>query len=115
MGVSGGERYLPLNIIEDKANGPAVIEVLTKKIPGIIPVEPIGDKVERAEAITYILESGNAYLPHPQEQSWVQGFIDECSSFPRGKYDDQVDAMTQGLNRLGNTVSVVERLKALVG
>lgn len=35
-------------LVEDKANGTAVIDVLKKEIPGIIPVEPFGGKVVRA-------------------------------------------------------------------
>ena len=35
----------------------------------------------------------------------MESFIDECSSFPNGKYDDQVDQMTQVLNRLRTAVA----------
>lgn len=83
--------------VEDKANGPAVISVLKNKIPGLIPVEPEGGKVARAYAITGILEAGNVYLPAPEHTPWVHDFIQECSSFPRGKYADRVDAMSQAL------------------
>ena len=54
----------------------------------------------RAQAVSPQVESCNVYLPHPSIAPWVPGFIDECSSFPNGKYDDQVDQMTQVLNRL---------------
>jgi phage terminase large subunit-like protein len=46
------------------------------------------------------VESGNVYLPHPSIAPWVEAFIEECCSFPNGKNDDQVDQMTQALNRL---------------
>ena len=46
------------------------------------------------------VESCNIYLPHPAIAPWVESFIDECSSFPNGKYDDQADQMTQVLNWL---------------
>jgi hypothetical protein len=46
------------------------------------------------------VESGNVYLPHPEITPWVQDFIEEVVSFPKGSYDDQVDAMTQALNQL---------------
>ena len=50
------------------------------------------------------MENCNVYLPHPAIAPWVPGFIDEASSFPNGKYDDQVDQMTQVLNWLRNAV-----------
>jgi hypothetical protein len=40
-------------------------------------------------------------LPHPAIAPWGRiSFIDECNSFPNGKFDDQVDQMSQALNRL---------------
>ena len=87
-------------LIEDKANGPAVIASLRHKVPGLIAVEPQGGKVARAHAVSPYIESGNVYLPHPAIAPWVWGFIDECAAFPNGSNDDQVDQMTQALSRL---------------
>jgi len=89
-----------LKLVEDKANGPAVIQALRHQMTGLMPVTPEGGKVARAPAISPQVESGNVYLPHPAIAPWVESFIDECGSFPNGKYDDQVDQMTQALNRL---------------
>lgn len=86
-------------LIEDKANGSAVIAMLQYEIPGILPINPEGGKVARAAAVSPLIEAGNIYLPHPQWQPWVQDFLDECASFPNGAHDDQVDAMTQMLLR----------------
>ena len=82
-------------LIEDKANGTAVIDVLKKEIPGIIPVEPMGGKVVRAHAVTAVVEAGNVYIPDPSIASWAHDFIEELSSFPSGAHDDQVDSLTQ--------------------
>ncbi|HXE63211.1 MAG TPA: phage terminase large subunit [Bryobacteraceae bacterium] len=95
-------------LVEDKANGPAIIASLKSRIPGLTPVEPDGDKIARAHAVTPVIESGNTYLPHPDIFPWVHGFIGESSAFPAGAYDDQVDTATQALRRLlvkegGNT------------
>jgi len=84
-------------LIEDKANGSAVIQMLANDIPGIIPVNPGGGKVARAQAIAPLVEAGNIYLPHPEFAPWVNDFIEECVQFPNGVNDDQVDAMTQAL------------------
>jgi len=83
--------------VEDKANGTAAVAVLKNKVPGLILVEPEGGKVSRAQAITGILEAGNVYLPDPRQHPWVDDFVQECASFPRGKYSDRVDAMSQAL------------------
>lgn len=85
-------------LIEDKANGTAVIQILRKRIPGLIAVEPEGGKVVRAIAAQPLLEAGNTYLPDPTIAPWVHDVITECSAFPNGAHDDDVDAMTQALN-----------------
>jgi predicted phage terminase large subunit-like protein len=86
-------------LIEDKANGSAVIQMMSKDIPGILAVNPEGGKVARAAAVSPMIEAGNVYLPHPQFMPWVTDFIEECAAFPNATHDDQVDAMTQGLLR----------------
>jgi predicted phage terminase large subunit-like protein len=86
-------------LIEDKANGPAVIQMLYREIPGLLPVNPSGGKAARAAAISPLIEAGNIYLPHPHYAPWVHDFIEECAAFPNGAHDDQVDAMTQALLR----------------
>jgi predicted phage terminase large subunit-like protein len=82
-------------LIEDKANGTAVIDVLKKEIHGLIPVEPLGGKIVRAHAVTAVVEAGNVYIPQASAAPWIHDFVEELSSFPSGAHDDQVDAMTQ--------------------
>lgn len=87
-------------LVEDKANGPAVISTLKSEIPGLVGVEPEGDKVSRAHAVTALFESGNVWLPHPAIAPWVKAFVLELLQFPLGAHDDDVDAATQALRRL---------------
>lgn len=87
-------------LIEDKANGPAVINSLQSTIAGIVPVEPDGSKEARAHAVSPQVEAGNVYLPIPERAPWIDDFINECAEFPNSTYADQVDAMTQALSRL---------------
>jgi predicted phage terminase large subunit-like protein len=91
--------YTLAKLIEDKANGSAVIQMLANEIPGLLPITPEGGKVARAAAVSPLIEAGNAYLPHPQYAPWVSDLIEECAAFPNGAHDDQVDAMTQALLR----------------
>jgi len=88
-----------VKLVEDKANGPAVIATLKREIGGLIEVNPEGGKISRASAASPMVESGNWYLPHPRIAPWVDGFITECAAFP-GAHDDQVDAWSQGAKRL---------------
>jgi predicted phage terminase large subunit-like protein len=87
-------------LIEDKANGPAIISMLRREIAGIIPVEPQGGKVVRAQAIVPYVESGNVWLPQPRNAPWLNDVIEELSTFPTGKQDDIVDSMSQALTYL---------------
>jgi predicted phage terminase large subunit-like protein len=87
-------------LIEDKANGPAVIDTLKAQVPGLIPIEPDGSKLARAHAVTSYWEARNVWLPHPVIAPWVTEFINEVTRFPAAANDDQVDAMTQALRRL---------------
>jgi predicted phage terminase large subunit-like protein len=86
-------------LVEDKANGSAVIATLQSEIAGIIAVQPEGGKEVRAHAVSSFVEAHNVFFPHPDLSPWVNSLIEECCSFPNGAHDDQVDAMTQALNR----------------
>lgn len=86
--------------VEDKANGTAVINALSRTVPGLIPVEPDGSKEARAAAVTPFAEAGSVFLPAPELAPWIGGFIDEHAAFPNGVHDDQVDATSQALNRM---------------
>jgi len=85
-------------LVEDKANGPAVISSLQRVVPGIIPVQPDGSKVARASAVSPFCEAGNVYLP--EFAPWVGDLVEECASFPLSTHDDQADTLSQALTRL---------------
>lgn len=88
-------------LVENTANGPAVIDSLKHHISGIIPVEPDGSKVARAHAVTALFEAGNVYIPDPSLFPWVREYITELTQFPSVAHDDQVDATTQALRHFG--------------
>lgn len=87
-------------LVEDKANGTAVVASLRAKVPGLIGVNPEGGKESRAHAYSYVPESGCCYLPHPTIAPWVDGFVEELRTFPNGEHDDQVDSFTQAMHKL---------------
>ena len=93
-------------LIEEAANGPAIINVLTGQIAGIIPVRPDGGKYARAQAALPIVEAGNVWLPDPRphgralpERAWVDDFLHQLCVFPTGAHDDDVDAFSQLIAR----------------
>lgn len=119
-------------LVENTANGPDVVAALRNEIGGIVAFNAgrHGDKIQRAHAVTWQIESGNVYLPGYQAgggqpdpartPGWVIEFLTEHASFPNGAYDDQVDTTTQALLWLRDrkadlpveTVDQVERQQA---
>jgi predicted phage terminase large subunit-like protein len=89
-----------VKLIEDKANGTAIIDTLKEDIDGIIAINPTESKYARASSVQPLCEAGNVFLPNKERHPWVNDFIEECTFFPNGKHDDQVDAMSQALTRL---------------
>ena len=103
-------------LIEDKANGPAVIQMLKREISGLIPVNPDGGKEARAHAVSPEIEAGNVFIPDSSIATWVNDFVEETASFPNGTNDDMVDSMTQALNRLGGkNKKLKDRYKQIYG
>ena len=98
-------------LIEDKANGSAIIQTLEKEMPGVLAVNPEGGKIARANAVSPMLEAHNVLFP--EECPWVFSELEpELIKFPRGKNDDQVDTLSQALNWLrGNTNRLEEAMK----
>ena len=88
-----------LKLVEDKANGPAIIADLKSEVPGMVAVEPEGSKEARAHAVSPMCEAGNVHLPDPSLWPEVQEWLDEICTFPKGVKDDRVDSFTQVLKR----------------
>ena len=86
-------------LIEDKANGSAVIQTLQREL-FCIPVDPLGGKLARLNAVAPAIESGHVFLPLSEKAAWAEDFIEQFAAFPSGAHDDMVDAATQALNRL---------------
>lgn len=90
-----------VKLVEDKANGPAIIDTLKQEISGIIPVSPGNDSKEaRASSVTPYWEAGQIYIPHPLWKPEVDDWIEEILNFPNATHDDNVDSMTYAVQRL---------------
>ena len=101
-------------VIEDKANGPAILSILRRRVGGMTPATPTAGKQSRvmtaggteketdarAMSMVALLAAGNVFLPHPAIAPWVWGFIEEHANFPNGSHDDDVDMTSQALMAL---------------
>ena len=85
-------------LIEEKANGSAVLELLDGKIPGLYPINPGSDgKDQRAWAALPYVEAGNVLIPEIAMCPWINDWKAEICTYPFGKHNDRVDAMVQVL------------------
>lgn len=83
-------------LIEDKANGPAIINTLKNRISGIIPITPKESKEARAFSVTPLFEAGNVFFYRNIRE--LSDMVEEIVGFPAASHDDTVDATTQALN-----------------
>jgi predicted phage terminase large subunit-like protein len=102
-------------LIEDRASGQSLIQELklATNYP-VIAVKADKDKETRASATTGYYESSRVFFP--ADVQWVADLEDELASFPNGLHDDQVDALSQALNRLrsgGDNLGLVAYLKGI--
>lgn len=89
-------------LIEEKANGSALIQTLRERVRfPINGVRPTESKMVRAIAIAPWVEAGNVMIP-AADSPWLDEWLTNVCAFPRGKSDDDVDAMSQALRRLNN-------------
>ena len=82
-------------LVEEKANGAALISSLKRDVSGIIPINPDRSKEVRTNAVAPIFESGNVYFP--SSAPWLDDCVEELIRFPFAKHDDFVDTITQGI------------------
>lgn len=123
-------------LVEDKANGTAVMDVLKRQVPGLVAIEPEGGKEARAFAVQPLFAALNVFQPHPTRAEypngrrgapWVRGagvtedapeaaagsYEHSMVTFPNAANDDDVDATTQYLNHAAKGgVQILERAMA---
>lgn len=95
--LSGKWKSARAKVVENKANGPAIVNTLKKEISGMVEFNPKGSKEERAMSVTPYFEAGNIHFPDPKTHQWVEDLIRDLLVFPKGMYKDTVDALVQGI------------------
>ena len=85
--------------VEDKASGQSLVQELKNQSGvSVLPYKVTQDKVARVNSVTPMIEGGRVFLP--QSAHWLDDFVEETQAFPNGKNDDQVDALSLGLDVL---------------
>ena len=97
-------------LIEDKASGtPLIQELRHEGVWAVQAYKPTMDKVMRMHSVCSTIENGFVHIPEKAE--WLPAYLHELTTFPRSKYDDQVDSTSQALDWqkqrfFGNRVSI---------
>lgn len=97
MTLSGKWPSARAKVVENKANGPAIVDFLKKEISGMVEFNPKGSKTERAISVTPYFEAGNIHFPDPKTHPWVDDLIRDLLMFPKGTFKDTTDALVQGI------------------
>ena len=95
-----------VKLVENKANGPAIIDTLKDSISGIIGIEPKGSKEARFSAVSPLFEAGNVWVP--QDAPWVGGYIEAVVNFPNHSHDDEADSTSQALERYKKQIATID-------
>ena len=86
-------------LIEDRASGTQLIQELRAEgMWAVTAYRPQTDKIMRLHAQTAMIENGFVHLP--ETAPWLELYLDELTTFPQGRHDDQVDSTAQALDWL---------------
>lgn len=94
--------YRPSDVlIEEAASGISLLQDLRADLPSIRGIKPAGEKAMRMRAQTARIENGLVLLP--LAAPWLADFEHELVMFPKGRYEDQIDSVSQALNFIFGT------------
>jgi predicted phage terminase large subunit-like protein len=84
-------------LIEDKGSGTQLIQDLRFEKTGVRPISitPEADKITRMSSQSAQIEAGRVILR--ESAPWLDEFKAEIMAFPNGRFDDQVDSLSQFL------------------
>lgn len=108
-------RYRPSAIlIEEMGMGIALLDEL-KRHPWqeIVSMRPRESKVERLRRHATVICDRKILLP--PNAPWRDDFVDELTSFPHGKFSDQVDATTQFLEYMASNPTFRQPPRRAIG
>ena len=80
-------------LVEDKANGPAVIQRLKLNLPGVVEINPQGGKIARMFAAAAEWQAGDWFVD--RNAAWTEPLVEQLTMFPNARNDDMADMMSQ--------------------
>ena len=109
------ERWKPnLIMVESVGVGTGFAQQLERQDrKGVRWYTPKGSKVDRMVIQSPKLEDGQVRLP--RTVPWKEQFLAEAAAFPNGKYDDQVDSMSQALFALDRNLFEIRHCSRFKG
>lgn len=94
------ERYnYDVIVVEDKASGQSLIQMLQRTTLPVVPFKVDTDKVTRAISVTPLIEQGKVFLT---TAGWNKSYTDQLAMFPQAEFDDMVDMTSMALQYLKN-------------
>ena len=87
-------------LVEEVGTSIPIIQYLQRntRLPLLVAKPGSRDKISRVKGVLALIEAGRVWIP--TVAPWLAAFLDETAAFPGGKYDDQVDALSQALEFL---------------
>jgi predicted phage terminase large subunit-like protein len=114
-------------LIENAGYGVELIDDLKRELTGVVKIVPgaEGNKIQRAEAASDALESGNCFLPgygppwqpvydETKTSADIAGFVSNAALFPNAAHDDDVDSWSQTMNFIRNRTTQPTRTSSAV-
>lgn len=103
--IKGMRRRYPrasTTLIEARANGPAVMNLLQHKLSGLIPYNPDRDKLARLALCQEDFESKSVLFPTVKRHPWIRTLVDRLCGYAGQKNytDDEIDCITMAIARL---------------
>jgi predicted phage terminase large subunit-like protein len=105
--------------VEAKANGVGVVQMLRNRIPGLMSTDDdeevmkpfcSGSKEAKLQAAAPYFTAGNVLIPSSEfikargfVDDWTIEYVHELTTFPKSRFNDQVDATAMGVWRLLHT------------
>ena len=88
-----------LILIENAGSGLSLIQDLRRESQlNIVGIVPRGDKATRLMSVSPLIEGGRVSVP--KDAPWLAELHSEMTMFPNGRFDDQVDSVSQFLGWL---------------
>jgi len=84
-------------LVEEAGTAIGLLDELKYRVVGIIGIKPERDKQTRMSIASAKIEAGQVHLP--VQAPWLAELEAELFSFPGSRHDDQIDSISQTLNR----------------